>query len=242
MYKTATQQRTGDSIKQETIDKLKDSETARLIDLKAAASAYNPVEISGKLPANWVPRMHDILARSVGRAAAAAGTLGAGVIGFFRNRRYYRDQLNQQLDSAVQKSASYSIERITISDSLEKNASVDEVRSIMKRVYNDDPSYWPYGLDVDGHESLYLIRDNMTKAAAGFVGWQEQRINGRKIGSYSIGILPEFRSKGFAKEAVAKIIMEKSAQVDEVRSYVCSHNARSKGLANSLGINIQEKF
>lgn len=112
----------------------------------------------------------------------------------------------------------------------------------MKRIYEEDPSYWPYGLDIPGHESVYLIRDAMTKAAAGFVGWQEERKGFRKVGSYSIGILPEYRGKGFAKEAVARIIMEKAAGVDEVRAYVCSHNTRSKGLANSLGIKVHTEF
>lgn len=112
----------------------------------------------------------------------------------------------------------------------------------MQRIYEEDPSYWPYGLDVPGHESVYLIRDAMTKAAAGFVGWQEMYEGFKKIGSYSIGILPEYRNKGFAKEAVAKILMEKSAGVDEVRSFICDWNAKSKGLANSLGIKIQTKF
>lgn len=129
-------------------------------------------------------------------------------------------------------------------DSLEKSAStaLGEVKSIMKTIYEEDPSYWPYGLDVPGHESVYLIRDAMTKAAAGFVGWQETWSGMKKIGSYSIGILPEYRGKGFAKEAVAKIIREKSASVDEVRSFICDWNSKSKALANSLGIKIQTKF
>lgn len=127
---------------------------------------------------------------------------------------------------------------------IEKSASpaLGEVRSIMQRIYEEDPSYWPYGLDVPGHESVYLIRDAMTKAAAGFVGWQETYEGFKKIGSYSIGILPEYRNKGFAKEAVAKILLEKSANVDEVRSFICDWNDKSKALANSLGVKIQTKF
>ena len=130
---------------------------------------------------------------------------------------------------------------------LEKNASAnssarEEVRSIMQKIYNEDPSYWPYGLDIPGHESVYLIRDNMTKAAAGFVGWQQMRRGGKVVGSYSIGILPEYRNKGFAKEAVAKIIREKAAGVDEVTAYICPHNERSKGLARSVNVPITESF
>lgn len=131
---------------------------------------------------------------------------------------------------------------------LYKKASVkdmsarEEARGIMKKIYDEDPSYWPYGLDIPGHESLYIIRDNMTKAAAGFVGWQEMVENGKRVGSYSIGILPEYRNKGFAKEAVAKVLRIKSAAVDEVRAYVMKHNAPSHALADSLGVKVQESF
>lgn len=118
----------------------------------------------------------------------------------------------------------------------------EEARGIMKRIYDEDPSYWPYGLDIPGHESLYLIRDNMTKAAAGFVGWQEMIEDGKRVGSYSIGILPEYRQKGFAKEAVAKILRIKSAAVDEVRAYVMKHNDPSTALANSLGVDVCNEF
>lgn len=66
--------------------------------------------------------------------------------------------------------------------------------------------------------------------------------NGKKVGSYSIGILPEFRCKGFAKEAVAKIISKKASQVDIVRSYIKKENTMSKNLAKSLNIPIIEDF
>ncbi|MCD8064867.1 GNAT family N-acetyltransferase [Akkermansia sp.] len=117
-----------------------------------------------------------------------------------------------------------------------------EAQAIMDRIYNEDPSYWPYGLGIPGHDGVYLIRDRMTKQAAGFVGWQQMMEGGRLIGSYSIGILPEYRGHGFAKEAVAKILREKAAGVDEVRSYVMPHNQKSKALAASLGVPVHEEF
>lgn len=150
--------------------------------------------------------------------------------------------------SKIRKQASYTIECYECSPYMAKQASAvdmsarEEARGIMKKIYDEDPSYWPYGLDIPGHESLYLIRDNMTKAAAGFVGWQEMVENGRKVGSYSIGILPEYRQKGFAKEAVSKILQIKSASVDEVRAYVMQHNAPSHALADSLGVKVLENF
>lgn len=129
-----------------------------------------------------------------------------------------------------------------------KSASVvdltarQEVSDIMNKIYNEDPSAWPYGLNIPGHDSVYLIRDKMTKQAAGFVGWQESTKNGKKIGSYSIGILPEYRHNGFAKEAVSKVLQIKSAGVDEVRAYIVDGNKPSERLANSLGVAIEKKF
>lgn len=112
----------------------------------------------------------------------------------------------------------------------------------MSRIYNENPSYWPYGLTMDCHKDVYLIRDNMTKAAAGFVGWQTVKEGDKKIGSYSIGILPEYRGNGFAKEAVAKILLKKASEVDEVRCYVVASNKKSQNLADSLHIKKQTKF
>ena len=231
----------GTELKRRAIEQFRKGHTAALNDVKAIVGALEPHELAGKLPANWLPRTLEAAKRGVGKFGATAGLVGAGIAGFFRNRARNRHLFNLELN----KMASYDIEHVAVASGTEliKNASaLTDVQDIMQKVYEEDPSYWPYGLGVAGHESVYLIRDNMTKAAAGFVGWQEQRINGRKIGSYSIGILPEYRSKGFAKEAVAKILMEKSARVDEVRSYICAHNMRSKGLANGLGVTIQEKF
>ena len=122
-------------------------------------------------------------------------------------------------------------------------SSLQEVNSIMDKIYKENPSYWPYGLHAAGHDSLYIIRDKMTKAAAGFVGWQEDHDKlGRKIGSYTIGILPEYRNNGFAKEAVAKVLSMKSGEVDEVRAYVVPGNKPSEGLANSLGVPVFNGF
>lgn len=130
--------------------------------------------------------------------------------------------------------------------SMRKSASSDKetCRSIMQRIYEEDPSYWPYGLDIESHNSVYLVKDKMTKAAAGFVGWQEftEYPSLKKIGSYSIGILPEYRGNGFASEAVAKILQEKAANVDEVRCYAKAHNKSSQALAEKLHINIKTEF
>ena len=140
----------------------------------------------------------------------------------------------------------YTVEYLPYLPEGEKRAynaeSYREVRDVMKRIYEEDPSYWPYGLDIPGHQDVYAIRDNQTEKIAGFVGWQEFTRGGKKVGSYSIGILPEYRGKGFAKEAVAKVLLQKAAGVDSVCAYVMSHNTPSKHLAATLHIPVQEKF
>ena len=131
------------------------------------------------------------------------------------------------------------------SDAMEKYASTgkEECKAIMKAIYDENPSYWPYGLNIDSHNEVYLIRDKMTKAAAGFVGWQQwTEWPMKKVGSYSIGILPEYRRQGYASEAVAKVLQEKCASVDEVRCYAEDHNVRSKGLAKKLHVNVFTDF
>ena len=117
-----------------------------------------------------------------------------------------------------------------------------QAQQIMDRIYNENPSWWPYGLNVEGHDSVYIIEDKLTKQAAGFLGWQEQYKDGEKIGSYSIGILPEFRNKKLAKEAVAKLLQEKSASVDKIVSYVIAGNTPSAKLAESLSIPVIKEF
>lgn len=159
---------------------------------------------------------------------------------YMRNMNKYKSMLTDMLSKA----AAYYVEEIDCDSSLSKKASNSRqvVTDIMDKIYKEDPSYWPYGLSIAGHNSVYLIKDASTNDPVGFVGWQEIKRSGKKVGSYSIGILPEYRNRGFAKEAVAKIIREKADGVDEVRSYICPHNYRSKGLANSLHVKIQEKF
>lgn len=136
--------------------------------------------------------------------------------------------------------AQFSIEMYNTGD-MEKSASTarDEVASIMRRIYDENPSYWPYGLDIPGHTDVYLVRDNMTKAACGFVGWQEQTRNGKKIGSYTIGILPEYRNNGYARAAVAEVLDKKASSCDEVCAYVMEHNKASKALADSLHVDVR---
>ena len=110
------------------------------------------------------------------------------------------------------------------------------IEDIMQRIYQENPSYWPDGLSVVGHDDLYMIRQATTNEPVGFTGWQFRNEDGKRVGYYSIGILPEYRQNGFAKEAVAKLMQVKAAEVDIVKAYVAPHNAPSLALAESLGV------
>lgn len=112
-----------------------------------------------------------------------------------------------------------------------------ECENIMKRIYDEDPSYWPHGLDIAAHDGgVYMIREASTKKPIGFTGWQERMQGNTKVGFYSIGILPEYRNNGYAKQAVAKLISIKAANVDRVQALVMKHNKPSLALAESLQV------
>lgn len=134
----------------------------------------------------------------------------------------------------------FKIARATSSESYKIAADLCE------RIRSESPEYWPNGLDpslFDG--GLYLVRKSASLEPVGFVGWQERWETEKnaflKTGYYSIGIAPEYRNNGFAKEAVAKLIAMKSASVDRVRALIVDKNKPSQELAKSLGVEMQIK-
>lgn len=120
-------------------------------------------------------------------------------------------------------------------------AAIDDAKDIMNSVYSENPKHWPNGLTAEHFDGgLYLVRKSASHEPVGFVGWQERNESDGKVGYYSVGIKPEYRRHGFAKEAVAKLIGEKSAGVDVVRALVDSTNKPSMNLASKLsGLGIE---
>lgn len=117
-----------------------------------------------------------------------------------------------------------------------------ECDRIMQRIYEENPSFWPHGVGTDMLDGgAYLIRNSHTKKAMGFAGWQERMEGTKRIGYYAIGVLPEFRGQGLAKQAVARLIKEKAASVDEVRAFIVPENTPSIALAKSLNVPVQHK-
>ena len=111
----------------------------------------------------------------------------------------------------------------------------------MERIRSENPAHWPYGLSADHFDGgCYLIREKQSSVPVGFTGFQTrlQREHGKmkKIGFYSIGILPEYRKSGFAKLAVSKLLAMKSASVDCMLAMIVAGNAPSMALASSLGV------
>lgn len=249
-FLTKTAEMRAAHLKDDAVKILKKSLPMRLYNYNAMLQSYNPdTPLMKYIPRQLIARGMQGAKRHLGLLGGLAAILSVGAMGYQYNKGKRKGNIIdaiQNADKLEDIKLPFSVEEHALTDAAtEKSASLagrSEVREIMQKIYNEDPSYWPYGLGISGHQSVYLIRDNMTKAAAGFVGWQEQMEHGKKIGSYSIGILPEYRGNGFAKEAVAKIIQKKAARVDEVRSYVCSHNNRSKGLAKTLNITVHEDF
>lgn len=123
---------------------------------------------------------------------------------------------------------------------MSSHAAVD---TILKRIYAENPRHWPYGLTKEHFDGgLYLLSKKSSSEPVGFVGWQERRENGKKIGYYSVGILPEHRRMNYATRAVGAVLQEKAASVDEVRALIVASNEPSKRLAKHLpGVSIIEK-
>ena len=82
-----------------------------------------------------------------------------------------------------------------------------ECKTLMDKIYANDPSHWPYGLSPDQHDDLSLIRKQASGDCVGFAGWQNRKdADGTRVGYYTIGVLPEYQRQGFAKQAVAAMI------------------------------------
>ena len=118
-----------------------------------------------------------------------------------------------------------------------KHASTDfdTCQEIMRQVYEERPEHWPYGLSAAHFDGgLWMIRKQASGEPAGFVGWQERREHGVKVGYYSVGLLPPYRGKGMAKTAVNQLLAHKAAGVDKVRALIGDHNEASQRLAQAL--------
>lgn len=114
---------------------------------------------------------------------------------------------------------------------------------IMRRIYDENPSAWPYGLKRSMLDHSFLVKDPATQAAAGFSGWQVRRDDhGVKHGYYAIGILPEHRRKGLAKQALQQMFAQhKPKGVQSIRAFIMPDNTPSLNLAARLGVPVQHK-
>jgi GNAT superfamily N-acetyltransferase len=117
------------------------------------------------------------------------------------------------------------------------------VEDMMSAVYREAPRSWPNGLCIESFvpragESVYLVRTKSASTPIGFVGWQVRREGGQRVGYYTVGLMPEHRGKGYAKEAVQKLISIKSAGVDTVKALIQKDNAPSIALAEAIGVSV----
>lgn len=122
-------------------------------------------------------------------------------------------------------------------------SDLDKAAALMKRIREERPEFWPYGLNPGMFEpgDLFLIQKTAAEEPVGFVGWQERTIGDQRVGMYAIGVLPAYRGQGIAKEAVTQVVSERSKNVDRVAAFVAPGNIPSEKLAASLGIPLLNK-
>lgn len=107
----------------------------------------------------------------------------------------------------------------------------------MDRIRDENPSYWPQGLDMSSHDEMYLIREKKANTPIGFVGLQKRTEKNDTItGYYTIGVLPEYRNQGFAKIAIQTLLKAKEPEVDQFKALIMEHNTPSINLAKSLDV------
>jgi len=120
--------------------------------------------------------------------------------------------------------------------------SRNKCAAMIDRIVKEDPSYWPHGCDLAGFNDLYMVRKAADNEPVGFVGWQLRQEKMARVGYYAIGILPEYRKQGFAKDAVAGLLEKCASLVDTVRAFIMPHNGPSHALAESLGVPVIHKM
>lgn len=117
-----------------------------------------------------------------------------------------------------------------------ERSNIKEASEILGKIYEEDPWKWPNGLSIPHHDDLFLIRKEANDEAVGFVGWQERDKAEGKVGYYTIGVLPEYRGKHMAKQAVSRILEKKASGVDKVEALIAEGNEASERLADSLSL------
>lgn len=118
----------------------------------------------------------------------------------------------------------------------------DKVASVLEAIRSERPEHWPYGL-TPGHfqdGNLWVLAKSASGDPVGFVGWQEREEHGERVGLYSVGLLPEYRRMGLAKQAVSHVVGGKRASVDRVEALVVKTNEPSKALAQAVGVKVKE--
>lgn len=135
----------------------------------------------------------------------------------------------------------FSVDLLKKADAELPESSRKELESVMARIYDEAPWKWPYGLSINAHDEIYMIRKTASLEPVGFTGWQERYDGLNKVGFYTVGILPEYRGHGMAKEAVGKLIAKKANEVDQVRAMIVEGNTESEHLANTLGVDYHLK-
>ena len=118
------------------------------------------------------------------------------------------------------------------------SADYGKAARLLETIRSERPDHWPHGLSPDMFDpgDLFLIRKDASSDPVGFVGWQERDMDGQRVGLYSIGLLPQHRHQGIAKEAVSRVLCDRAKSVDRVAALVVPGNLPSEKLAQNLGV------
>lgn len=116
--------------------------------------------------------------------------------------------------------------------------SPEKAARLLESIRAENPDLWPYGLEASMFEpgDLFLVYKQAGEGPVGFVGWQERQVGPEKVGFYAIGMLPQYRRQGLAKEAVSKLLVDRAGRVDRLAALIAPGNTPSEALAKSLGI------
>lgn len=121
--------------------------------------------------------------------------------------------------------------------------SPDPVDELFSKIYNENPEYWKYGLSKElfnGHgDKIFLLNEKgKPNKVIGFVGIQKYRPDneGKMVHGLSVGLLPEYRGKGFARKSIISLLpklIDKNDNTDIL--WACnSRNTKSAKLFAAL--------
>lgn len=115
------------------------------------------------------------------------------------------------------------------------------IDDILKRIYDEQPAWWPFGLRRSMMDRAFVIHDPDSQQPAGFTGWQFRGTADKPEAYYAVGLLPEYRGKGLAQAALSEMFRDHTPPGHTIKAYIVPGNTASTRLAERLGVPVQHK-